>query len=321
MFEGSKNASDIVLDACGALAEYPRMLIPLLLCWLCYAPLLVALKYHVPWQNYDIYTSLLILFAAILFLSLIFSWSAFMLLELIRQIEMDEKRSTIKCLAKSSINVIIALPIVLVWAILWFILSVLESLFNEKSDDPSAAYNAMNVAQSLAGNKETSLISLGLRLISRGIRMLAFIIYPALAWEKLSVFNSLKKGLSVARLHKAEFSAGFFITLAASVAVFVPPMIMFILSEEFGVIFTDFEWFVLIGYCALAWSFSLYLEQMFVAELYLWHLIWEKEVDQAKKEGRPLPKLEDVKRPSIMDSVADLHLTNINTAKNQHGKV
>ena len=29
MFEGSKNACDIAIDACVALMEYPRMLIPL----------------------------------------------------------------------------------------------------------------------------------------------------------------------------------------------------------------------------------------------------------------------------------------------------
>jgi hypothetical protein len=36
--------------------------------------------------------------------------------------------------------------------------------------------------------------------------------------------------------------------------------------------FTEHQWMGLILYIGLAWSFSMHLEQMFSACLYLWHL-------------------------------------------------
>ena len=57
---------------------------------------------------------------------------------------------------------------------------------------------------------------------------------------------------------------------------------------------------------AFAWSFTIYLEQMFTAELYLWSLKWEQAVHKAQQENKPLPELIDVPRPSILDEVPDL---------------
>lgn len=74
MFQGIMNGAGLIKEAIRALGKYPRMLIPLLLCWLVYAPLLVVFKFHIPWDNFDIITLLLVVFAAILLLSVIFSW-------------------------------------------------------------------------------------------------------------------------------------------------------------------------------------------------------------------------------------------------------
>src|SRR5690606_4334918 len=104
MFQGIKNGTGLIIEAIRAFGKYPRMLIPLLLCWLVYVPVLVALKYHVPWANFEFATQALIAFSAVLLLSIIFSWSAFMLLELIRQIETNEPWNMRKALGKSITN-------------------------------------------------------------------------------------------------------------------------------------------------------------------------------------------------------------------------
>jgi len=314
MYQGIKNGSELIKESFRAIGKYPRMLIPLLLCWLIYAPILVAFKFHIPWDIYTNGECALIVFFAILLLSLIFSWSAFMLLEFIRQIETNEQPSLISAFFKSIGNTIIALPIVIGWAVIWFILSVLEAIFSRRSeddDDDGEEYNAENVAKTVAGFEEFSLSGAFFDAVKKGVRMLAFLIYPAIAWEKFSSLKSVKKGFVVAKSHKTEFVAGFLLTELAAILVFIPPAILFYISSKFDVSFPEMVWFITILYCAFAWSFTLFLEQMFAAELYLWHLIWEKEVEDAKLKGKPTPKLQDVKRPSVMDNVADFGLTKI----------
>lgn len=321
MFQGIKNGGSLIGEAIKALIKYPNMLLPLLLCWSLYAPLLVYLKFHLPWGDYDTPTQFIIAFSFVLLLSIIFSWSAFMLLEQIRQIEMGEKSSILKSISKSIENTIIALPIAIVWAAIWFALTVIEAMLrrgsNSEDDDDNEEFNAENVAKTVAGYEEFSLSGAFFDALKKGVRMLAFLIYPAIAWEKLGTLKSVKKGLGVANTHKTEFATGFVITELAAFLVFLPPAILFLISGKFEVDFPDFVWFGTMVYCAFAWSFALFLEQMFVAELYLWHLIWEKEVRLAKATFKPEPKLEDVKRPSVMDNVADLHLTSIGNQANK----
>jgi hypothetical protein len=48
------------------------------------------------------------------------------------------------------------------------------------------------------------------------------------------------------------------------------------------------------------------LEQMFIAELYLWNLKWERAVITAQSQRLPLPSLNDVPAPTLLDGTADL---------------
>ncbi|TGN39211.1 hypothetical protein [Marinobacter confluentis] len=307
-----KNGASLIKSAVRALAKHPRMLVPLILCWLAYAPLVVAFRFHIDWGAYEQWMQILIAFSGVLLLSLAFAWSAFVLIELIRQIEMDEEPRLYQALAKAVANTIMALPIVLAWAVIWLLLLILEAIFSKKrSDDSDTAYNPENIAKTVAGYGQFSLSSAFFEALQKGVRMLAFLIFPAIAWERLGTFASIKKGLGIARTHKSEFAAGFVLTELAALIVFIPPAILFYISREFDVSFPDAVWFGTMIYCAFAWSFALFLEQMFVAELYLWHLIWEREVENAASEGRRKPHLVDVKRPSVMDGVADLYLTRL----------
>ena len=312
MFQGINNGSELIKESVKAIYKYPRMFIPLLICWIIYAPILVIFKFHIPWHSYGYPIQAVIVFSAILLLSIIFSWSSFVLLELIRQIEMGQKANLFLAIGKSLVNLLIALPIALAWAVIWFFLALLEAIFSRKSeDDETVDYNAENVAKTVAGFEEFSLSGAFFDALKKGVRMAAFLIYPAIAWEKMGTSNSIKKGLNIAKAHKTEFATGFVLTELAAGIVFLPPGILFYISSKFDVTFPEMVWFGTMIYCAFAWSFSLFLEQMFVAELYLWHLIWEKEVEKSVAQGLPEPKLEDVKRPCIVDNVSDLLLTNV----------
>ena len=304
MSQRLKNGYELLKDAIRALGNHPRMLLPLLGCWCVYAPVLVFLKFHLPWEEYALEIQALIVFGVILLFSIVFSWAAFMLLELIRQIETADRENVVTALFKSVANTVIALPIAVLWAVIWFLLSVVEAILSRGSDEDdiddegASDFNAENVARTLAGAEKFSLTAAFFDALKKGVRMVAFLMYPAIAWEKLSVIKSMKKGIAVASTHKIEFATGFVLTELAAGIVFLPPAILFLLSGKFDVSFPDVVWFGTMIYCAFAWSFALFLEQMFVAELYLWHMHWEQEVTNAKASGRPEPALADVKRPS-----------------------
>jgi hypothetical protein len=119
--------------------------------------------------------------------------------------------------------------------------------------------------------------------LKKGVRMVMFLIMPAIAWDNLGFFAATKKGLSVLRAHLGDFASGYALTYAAAAIVFLPPWIIFELrtgrhSNPPLIHFSDSVWVVTTIYVGLAWSFCIYLEQMFMAQLYLWHMKWERKV-------------------------------------------
>ena len=44
---------------------------------------------------------------------------------------------------------------------------------------------------------------------------------------------------------------------------------------------------------------------MFTAELYLWNMKWERKL-RAQAEGKPIPSMREVPRPSVLDEVHEL---------------
>lgn len=308
MFQGIKNGSGLIKESIGAFIKYPSLIVPLLVCWAIYAPIVVYLKFFFQWDNYELSGQLFILFTVILIFSLILSISCLMLLELVRQIETGSKLNIFSAASSTIPNTVKALPITIAWAAIWFVITVIEMLLRRRSDDDDedAEFNAENVAKTVAGFEEFSLSAAFFEALRKGVRMIAFLIYPAIAWEKKDVSSSVKKGMAVAKTHKAEFATGFVLTDLAAAVVFLPPAIIFILSGKFDVEFPEWVWFATIIYCGFAWSFSMLLEQLFTAELYLWHLLWEKDCEIAQQNGDEPPKLENVKRPSIMDNIPDL---------------
>ena len=83
------------------------------------------------------------------------------------------------------------------------------------------------------------------------------------------------------------------------------------MSKTAGIEFSDVTWLLLILYIGFAWSFSMFIEQLFVAELYLWHVMWEKECRLRRLKKQPMPDFAEIKRPSLLDDVNDMSKTNI----------
>ena len=70
-----------------------------------------------------------------------------------------------------------------------------------------------------------------------------------------------------------QFLTTFTVTEIASLFMAIPLAIIFYL-EDAGMVFSSAFWIGVIIYEGIVWTLGIYLEQMSVSLLYLWHLKW-----------------------------------------------
>ena len=291
------------------LIKYPVLLLPIFISWIAYAAIVLYFKYYFNWEIIStLQLGLGVGFLITFVLCLIFSISSFAMLEIIQQIETKSKINLFKAvdevLRKDFLK---AFPIMLVWAIIWFIVEILEFLFRHKDNDDIYNENTYeNMAKTLSGYQSFSLSGLTFDLVKSGVRFIVFFIYPSIAWEDEGPINAVKKGLSGIKNNISEFTMGFFSIEAVAVLIFLPAGIMFWLSEEMGIAFSDTTWLYLILYIAFAASLYLYLQQMFAALLYMWNMKWNHAAKKAIKNKMPIPNIHDIKKPDLLDNIPDL---------------
>ncbi|MGJ3230998.1 MAG: hypothetical protein ACFE0P_04305 [Oceanicaulis sp.] len=301
MFAGIRNASALFASILQVPLRHPAMLGPLLLAWCVFAPVTVYLYFYFPWSETGFWTGSAVLFGALFLISYVVSLANFVLLEQIRMVESGSAAELLWPIRVAVSNSLRALHVTLIWAILWFLISLAEAILSPKGDDQrSDEPDPEAVARLLSGAQGGSLSNVFFDALKQGVRMLAFLVYPAVAWERDR--RPLRRGLAVALAHRAEFAAGFGLAWMAAGVVFLPPALVFMLSEQTDVPFPDWVWFAVILYSGFAWSFSILVEQLFTAELYLWDMKWR---EACAAEGAPALKLGDVPRPSIMDDVSE----------------
>lgn len=307
MLEGIKNGWDLFRESLKVFYYHPQFLIPLLLVWSIYAPIILYLKYFL---NPDLYTTkqlLLIVLMVIFLFAFLISFSCSMLLELIEQLETGKTVSLIESLRSTlGQNLLKILPLVVIWTVIWFLLLCLQAFFSRGKKGEQEEFTAENAARTLAGSRSFSLSAEFFRSLNKGVRMIMFLILPAIAWENLGFRTALRRGFAIFKAHLWEFVAGFVFTEGATMIIFLPPFLLFFISGQMDAHFSDFVWYLVILYIAFAWSYSIYLEQMFTAGLYIWHLKWEENIELAQKEGRPIPSMEDIPMPSLLDEVPEL---------------
>jgi len=229
-------------------------------------------------------------------------------LEMIQQIESNKPANLGRCV-KEVLNegLARALPVLFVWALLWFLLAVVQSFTRRKNaEDSNGKFSTENAAKALAGYRPQFSFSDGLfHALKKSGRIVVFLILPAIAWEELWPMDAMRRGLHILKAHLSTFASGFALTEMASYTVFLPASILMYFSVNSEVVLPDELWIGIIIYSAFAWSFSIFIEQMFAAQLYLWHLKWIQATQDAATSSLKLPKFEDVPPPSILDDVPE----------------
>jgi hypothetical protein len=295
----------LIVHSLNVFRAYPSFLLPILAVWAAYVPSVLYLKYGYRWEAHGLGQDIAIVALFIFGLSFLILMSCAVVLDMIRQIEEGEpslSRAIGKAFGHDMVRV---LPLAVVWALVWFALTLVESILSKKRGDDDETLTAQHAAETIANYRDFSFSSAFIEALQKGVRMVVFLIMPAIVWENLGFYDATKKGLAVLRAHLSAFGAGYALTYAAAAVVFLPPAIVFELGTgRHGnpplMHFPDSVWVGTIIYIGFAWSFCMYLEQMFMAQLYLWHMKWEASVSQAKLAHQPLPQFSEIARPELL---------------------
>lgn len=304
---------ELIVHSLNVFKAYPAFLLPILAVWAAYVPSILYLNYGYRWESHGVREDIAILFLFIFALSFSILMSCAVVLDMIRQIETGEP-SLSRAIGKAfGSDIFRVLPLAIVWALIWLALTLIEAILSKKQSSENEALTAQNAAETIANYRNFSFSSAFIEALQKGVRMVVFLIMPAIVWENLGFFDAAKKGLAVLRAHLSDFGAGYALTYAAAAIVFLPPAIIFELGTgRHGnpplMHFPDSVWVGTIIYMGIAWSFSIYLEQMFMAQLYLWHTKWEESVAKAKLNHQPLPDFNDVPRPELLAKTPGLFM-------------
>jgi len=312
MINAFKNGWIILRISFKIFKHHPKFIIPLLVVWMIYAPIVLHLTFWFPWEVYSSTQIFPIMFSVLFIFSLLLTFSCSMLLELIQQLESGEKMSISKSIRHTiGFNFLAIAMLAFAWAVVWFVLLIIQSLSSKGKGRVGGrervSFSTQNAAVALGTHTGGSWFGFLLGSLEKGLRMFVFLTLPAVAWEGLSFRPAIKRGRDVFEKRFTEFGTGFALTGLAILIFFLPPAIISYLANWHTVIFPDWVWWLTILYTAFMWSYSIYLEQMFTAELYLWHLWWEKEVAKAQQENRPIPEFSAVPAPSIFDDIYEFN--------------
>jgi len=291
---GLADGWDIFTNSITFLFKKPVFIIPILFSWVVYATAIIYFRYYFPFPG-DFFLDLAYIYLLILFLTITICIANLMMLEFIQQVESGDKICFGKAVKEAvSFDLIRMLPIALVWSILWFIIVILRALTSRKKSNNKSGPTAKDIAYTLNDAEwgPLSWLGLGLDLVEKLIRMVVFLILPAIAWENQGPISAWRKAQDILKKHTVQFLTAYSLTLAASVIMGIPLAIIFTLDKE-GVEFSTVFWTGVILYEGIVWTLGVYLEQMTTAILYLWHMKWLKNGAKGNLSSIPKPGLFD----------------------------
>ena len=264
-------AKDVFTSSLRFFLAYPISIIPLLLCWTVYASVILYMQYRFDWDYYSIQIAFFTVFLCYILFSIVYGIACLVLLEIVQQIETEEKTN----LGRAVKDVIMhdawkAGPILLVWAVVWFLLAVLEALFSKKKEKlGSTKLTARSAVGTLLGDGSSfSLSGVFFHALSKGIRMIVFLILPAIAWEDLGPVNAFRKGLYILGEVKKEFMVAYGMSGIFALTVMAVPGVIYYVDQKLTLNLPEPFWAAILIYMAFASSFSLMIEQLYVAKLY-----------------------------------------------------
>lgn len=288
--------------------KYPVFLVPLLATWSIYAALILYIEFGATSSQLFASGGLTLVFIFFCFLASILATSSLVLLEMIRDVELGKKPRLLSALYRTvQSHFVRAIPIILVWAAAWLFVTLLSAIFSRRrrdSDDREDRDLSMeNAARTLTGGVPLFSFRYLLRLLNKAIRLFVFLILPGIVWLGCGPLTATKHGYSALMNHLRKFASGFILSEAVAILIGLPLMVFFQIADGGGFEVPDIVWLGIIFYAAFGWSFATYVEQILAAELFLWHLKWDRENQRRESLNLPPIRIDDLPRPDLLDDI------------------
>ncbi len=285
-------------DSMSFIFKKPVFLVPIFFSWIVVATVVLYNRYYFPDLG-NFWLIILYIYFLIVIMAFTISMANIVMLELIQQIETGKKTSLSKALGEAfGYNLIKVIPIALIWGIAWLIIVILRALTSKARKGGKAEPSAKDAAMTLSGmNTPFSFWRLGLNMLEKLVRMVVFMALPAVAWENKGPFAAYKKSFQIIKRHPTQFFTSYSLTFAAGIVMALPLLPIYILNELEVALPTNI-WIGVIIYVGIIWTLEIYLEQMAVGMLYMWHLKWVKNGSKGE--------LSSVNRPDLFDEIHEL---------------
>lgn len=298
-------------DANQILITHKRLLLPLLVIWAILALITIYFGFIFVWESLTTLESLLVLFLIFQAHCISIAVGCSITLNLIEQIESGRS----PCLADGfrrtfGPNCLSIVIVGAVWGFLYFVLAVVDALAKEKnSRDSERELTFESATRRLNGlDQEFSWSSFTISALQKLIRMIAFLCLPAICWFNKGPIVAFREAKKTIAQHPGEFFLGYSCSGLILSIVALPIAIPAYLDSKEVIELSEIAWAFVFFYGGLAWSYGIFVEQLFVSELYLWHLKWRQANAFAKQNNFPALNLAEVAKPCLLDEIREVDL-------------
>lgn len=298
-----KTSFAIIVETFKSIKKFPILLLPIFLTWIMIASLVVYLNYYMKFPNEDWQLNL-ICFWIFWFISFSLTFTSWIMVEIVKQIETDWNIKFWEAFKSNLKNIWKLAGLAFIWSILWFLLVIVEIILSKakKNSSSNSITNYEWVAKTLWW--EWSIFSwlwLGLNMLMDVLRMAVFLSVPAMLWKNKWVFSGIKEWAKIIWKHPVEFIWVYSSLIFIGILMVLPIIIIFSMSD-LGYQFSDMLWLWVIIYEWVIWTFSIYMEQMSTTLLFLWHMKWE---NQKIADWESLKPISEIEKPSLIDNVLE----------------
>ena len=273
----------------------PLLLIPMLVAWGVYVLVAFEAQARLDFDSMEIPGLLLVLFLFTCLSTFTIATSSLFILELLEQHETTGRMNPFKALFDMiTKDFWRALPIIIVWSIVDFILMIVIALLDStrsRKNKPKRPKGPMQRA---------------VEAFRDLVRMGSMTVFTVIAWEDLGPKASFDKGFDVFKRQFAEMLTGFGLGKLVGLLLGIPMLLVYF-GLQAEMLPQEETYIGIIIYSSIVWSLKKLIEQLYVSELYLWYKHYEDARADAKRRGTTPPSsLYDIPQPSFTDSNFDL---------------
>lgn len=142
---------------------------------------------------------------------------------------------------------------------------------------------------------------MGGKFLLQTLRLTFMSVMVAISRDRTGPIASTRTGVAFFFDHLGKFMTKVFVLFVSSIIMLLPAILILYIGEQLGI--TLFAVIFVAVLFAMTWVFSALVENMYVAQIYLWANRWNQEREKALKNNQNVTKLEEKERPIMLKNV------------------